>query len=596
VDVMASHLIFELFNSLAPVMVIGALLSLTFYLPEQNGFFTESSVKSKRWLLLSLSIWAIASLGNLLSTLAYIFETSILNILDYMTIRSYVSQTALGKLQFIQLILIVCVAIFSRLIKKTGGSLILLVFTMIALSAPLFQSHSSQSGSHGLAIGSIIIHVFAISFWIGSVISLLWSDSSQREALISRISRVATWSAVAVLFSGGVNSWTRLRLSQDWFTPYGLGIAIKIVLSLLVIIVARRISKEFNSSKFILIELMIFFIIVSIGALIDRVTPVSLENVPYDPIREIVGISMPAEPTLQRVLFSYEASGLILGLLIFITALYIRGVIALTQRGDNWPIGRTISFAIGISAIDYATSGGLGLYSHFSFQYHMIAHMVISMIAPIFLILSAPITLALRTLPIAREKNERGIRGLLLSILHSRSTGIWTHPVTALAIFDGSLFALYFTPAFGNLMGSHFGHIFMTLHFLGAGLLFFFVIVGVDPNPRQVHHLVRIVILFAAMSIHAFFSIALMSSTTLIDNGYYAALTRPWATDLLADQRVGAAIGWAMGEVPIILALIATFIQWMRSDAREAKRQDRRSEVDLAAYNQYLEELHKRNE
>jgi len=303
---------------------------------------------------------------------------------------------------------------------------------------------------------------------------------------------------------------------------------------------------------------------------------------------------MPAEPTLMRVFFEYEADGLILGALIFLTALYIRGVVSLVRRGDKWPVGRTISFAFGISLLDYATSGGLGLYSVFSFQYHMIAHMVLSMIAPIALVLSAPMTLALRTLPIGRTSEERGLRGWVLTLIHSRFARIWTHPVFALALFDGSLFALYFTPLFSELMSSHFGHFLMNLHFIGVGFLFFYVIIGIDPNPRRTHHLVRMIILLAAMSIHAFFSIALMSSTTLIDGGYYEALQRPWATDLLSDQELGAAIGWAMGEIPIVAALIATFIQWMRADRREAKRADKNAQ-ELAEYNEYLRKLAERN-
>ena len=102
--------------------------------------------------------------------------------------------------------------------------------------------------------------------------------------------------------------------------------------------------------------------------------------------------------------------------------------------------------------------------------------------------------------------------------------------------------------------------------------------------------------LLAAMSIHAFFSVALMSANDLLDGGYYQLLNRPWATDLLSDQKAGAAIGWAMGEIPIVVALIATFIQWMRSDAREAKRADQRSAVDLAQYNAYLTQLAARDE
>jgi putative copper resistance protein D len=105
------------------------------------------------------------------------------------------------------------------------------------------------------------------------------------------------------------------------------------------------------------------------------------------------------------------------------------------------------------------------------------------------------------------------------------------------------------------------------------------------------------------MSIHAFFSVALMSSTTLIDGGYYASLQTPWLGDSLTDQKLGGSIGWAMGEIPILIALVATFINWMRDDSREAKRIDRSTARqaamgqpdDLAKYNQYLQELAQRD-
>lgn len=115
--------------------------------------------------------------------------------------------------------------------------------------------------------------------------------------------------------------------------------------------------------------------------------------------------------------------------------------------------------------------------------------------------------------------------------------------------------------------------------------------------------MVKIIIIFAAMSIHAFFSISIMSATTLIDGGYFAQLQRPWATDLLADQKLGGSIGWAMGEIPILLALFATFIQWVREDKKEANRIDRAADRaaamgeddELAQYNKYLAELNQRD-
>jgi putative copper resistance protein D len=211
--------------------------------------------------------------------------------------------------------------------------------------------------------------------------------------------------------------------------------------------------------------------------------------------------------------------------------------------------------------------------------------------------------LALRALPAGRTPQERGPRALALTALHSRYSVILNNPITALALFDGSLFALYFTDLFGALMQNHVGHLFMNIHFILAGFLFFHVIIGVDPNPRKVPHIVRIVILFGAMSLHAFFSVALMSATTLLDGGYYGSLKTPWLTDLLADQQAGGTIGWAMGEIPILLALVATFILWMRDDKKETARIDRNEarmaamgEPDeLAQYNAYLTQLNDRD-
>ncbi len=583
-------MLFDLLDSLFGVATVGAFLSLAFLFPEKDGLLTSASQRLTAKLPILVLAWLISAIGNLLATLANLFELSILGVLDLTTIRSYVTQTSLGKLQLFQVVAALLLLIFAKTIRKTGGAFLAYLLSISALIAPIFQSHSSQAGSHGLAIGSLIIHVIALSTWVGAVASLIFMENEVRKFALSRISVIATWSVATVVISGVISSLLRLGLSDAWLTTYGLLIIGKIALLSLVAILAIRMRRNLKSNL-IKFEILVLALIIGIGAILSRFTPIVESELGYDPVRELVGVAMPAEPNWQRLIFEYEADALMLGILVFATALYIKGVVILSRRKIKWPVGRTISFAFGISLLDYSTSGGLGLYGIFSFQYHMIAHMILSMIAPIFIVLSAPITLALRTLPQGRNSEERGIRGWFISILHSKVSMIWTHPIVVLAIFDGSLFALYFTSLFGDLMSSHFGHLLMNLHFIGAGLLFFFVIVGVDPNPRRTHHLVRMVILLAAMSIHAFFSVALMSSRTLIDGGYYEMLARPWATDLLADQRAGASFGWAMGEIPILIAFIATFIQWIRSDAREAKRADKNSEKNLTEYNEYLRKL-----
>lgn len=493
--------------------------------------------------------------------------------------------------------------------KSIGTGTFLLLATLLANVIPVFQSHSASGGSHLMAVGSLAIHVIALALWIGGVFALAFLAPESRAAAVPRFSVLALWAAIAVVVSGSANAYIRLNFKEAWGSSYSYLVLVKVLLTAGLIVIGylhrKNLSKlsELKGSKFlklILAEVVIMVLTLVIGSRLASSQPPERESeLVVDRALSIVGIKTPQPPSLSRIFFGYEPDALMIGLLIIAVALYIKGVMVLTKRGDKWPVGRTISFAIGISAIDFATSGGLGLYAHFSFSWHMIAHMTLGMIAPIAIVLGAPITLALRTLPQGRNSEERGVRGTLLSALHSRYSSIIVNPVGALIIFDGSLFLLYFTSLFGTLMNTHAGHLFMNIHFLLAGFLFFHVIIGIDPNPKRPPFLVRIVTLLVAMSIHAFFSVALMSSTTLVDSGYFAALQTPWVGDLLADQNKGGAIGWAMGEIPILIALVATFIMWTRDDAREARRIDRSVERmaamgqpdELAQYNKYLQEL-----
>jgi len=587
-------MIFAITHILFATLTIGSLIALVFLLPEREGRL-ENQSRIRRFLPIFAGVWFLSALGQLISTLATLFDTNLVNVLDLTMIRSYVTQTSLGRLQFAELAAAGAVFIFQGMLRKVGGAFWLLLIALMGIIAPVFQSHSSNLGSHGLATGSLVVHVAAIVSWVGAVSAFAMMEERYREIARPRVAITASWSAIAIALSGMANAWTRLRLSSEWLSSYGAILITKITLYLAVLLIARKLRAKVATSKLLYFEVSLLIIIISLGSILNRFVPIK-DAISVDRSQELIGIAMPPAPTWTNVSLAYEADGLIIGVLVFATALYIKGVLTLSRRGISWPKGRTLSFAIGIALIDFATSGGVGLYSHFSFGFHMIAHMILSMIAPIALVLSAPITLALRALPIGRTSEERGLKGLLVSILHSKGARLWTHPIVALAIFDGSLFALYFTPLFGKLMSSHFGHLVMDVHFIGAGLLFFHVIVGIDPNPRKVHHLARVVLLLAAMSIHSFFSVSLMSSNSLIDNGYFQSLARPWATDLLSDQKLGASIGWAMGEIPIVVALIATFIQWVRSDARDAKRADRRSESELAEYNAYLAKLAEQKE
>jgi putative copper resistance protein D len=592
---------------------IGVLLSFAFLLIESEGKLQNSAEKLRKIGFLSTLMWAGTSLLQIILTLANILDSKISGALDATTLKSFVLQIDLGRFLLAQFIIAIVIVFAVTFVRTALQSIIALGLALLGLIAPVFQSHSASAGSHSLAIGSLIVHVIALALWVGGVLAVTFLSTHDKDAALARFSQLALWAAIAVVASGIANAWSRLNFSEAWNTEYASIVIAKSILTSVLIVIGyfnRKHLKNAQGSRtrfviqLIAGEALVMISIVLLGSWLSNTQPPTRAEVAIDPATSIVGLSAPAAPTLARILTAYNPDALVIALLVTFVALYIKGVAVLKKRGDAWPVGRTIAFALGIASIDLATSGGLGVYALFSFQYHMIAHMILGMVAPIGLVLGAPITLALRTLPQGRTPTERGVRGSLLALLHSRYSVILTNPVVALALFDGSLFVLYFTNLFGNLMQSHVGHLFMNVHFLLAGFLFFHVIIGIDPNPRRIPHLVRIVMLFAAMSIHAFFAIALLSTSTLIDNGYYQTIKTPWVTDLLADQHAAGSIAWAMGEVPIILALTATFIQWMRDDSREAKRIDRNESRkaamgepdELADYNNYLSKLQQRDE
>jgi cytochrome c oxidase assembly factor CtaG/putative copper export protein len=597
----------------AAFSLVGILLALSFLLVEREGTLQESALRLRSIGRALAAIWFITSVFQIFLTLANILGTNLGVAFDANTFSSFVRQIELGRYLAFQTVLAGVVLISINFIRGTLPSTVLLGVSLIALVAPVFQSHAASSGSHSLAIGSLVIHVTALSLWVGGVCAIVLMEEEDRRFALPRFSQLALWTAIAVVVSGIANAWVRLNFQSAWSSAYARIIIAKSILTIVLILIGYRSRKSLQTtdatgwkflSRIILVEALIMGAAVALGSWLSGTRPPVGKEEVFSPALAIVGFPTPAAPNITRLLSLYDPDALIIGILITLVALYVKGVSILKKRGDSWPVGRTVAFAMGIAVLDFATSGGLGVYAKFSFEYHMIAHMVIGMLAPIGLVLGAPITLALRTLPQGRTPDERGVRGMLIAFLHSRYSVILTNPLTALALFDGSLFVLYFTNLFGNLMQSHPGHLFMNIHFLLAGYLFFHVIIGIDPNPKKIPHLVRIVILFAAMSIHAFFAIALLATTTLIDGGYYGSLKTPWLGDLLTDQHAAGAIAWGMGEVPIILALIATFIQWMRDDSREAKRIDRNEarmaamgEPDeLAQYNNYLSQLQRRDQ
>jgi cytochrome c oxidase assembly factor CtaG len=267
----------------------------------------------------------------------------------------------------------------------------------------------------------------------------------------------------------------------------------------------------------------------------------------------------------------------------------------LRKRGDKWPVGRTVAWVLGCLTVLFATSSGIGRYAPAMFSVHMGAHMLLSMLAPILLVLGGPVTLALRALPTSGKDGPTGPRDWILAFVQSPVAKVLTNPFVALFLFVGSFYGLYFSGLFDSALPNHWAHLAMNAHFILVGYVFYWPVIGIDPAPNRLPPLGRLGLLFASIPFHAFFGITLMSSQTVIGDNFYRSLGLPWVTSQLEDQRLGGGIAWAAGELPLLVVMVALLVQWARSDTRDARRSDRRADgdgdADLAAYNAMLKKM-----
>lgn len=610
--------ILDLLVDVIGVATVGLLLVGAVLLPAPGGELAGLALRAYRWAAWSALTWVLLLVAQTAFTISDAFGVAVPELSSRIWF-SYLFDTTPGSAALWQVGLALAVAVGARWALRSREALLLLLLAIVAMSPPALTGHSASSTSHSLATVSLLLHVVPAALWVGGLLGLFWVavvGSRRLGHAVGRFSHLALWCVATLLASGFANAAVRLEWSDLVTSAYGgLVLAKSAALVLLAGIgwLHRRrtvprleppaperagqdtsVRRAFVSLA--LVELAVMGATIAIAAALSRSPTPPKEAAEVDLAAELIGHSMPAAPTPWRLITGFGADGVGMAIVGLVGALYLTGILALRRRGDRWPVGRTLTFGAGLLVLAWSTFGGLGAYSHVLFSAHMGAHMVLSMVVPILFVLGAPITLALRTLPGARVPGELGPRQLLLGLLHSRVVLVLTHPVVAAGQFVVGLYAVYFTGLFGWLMETHFGHVAMQLHFLASGLWLFWVIVGIDPGPRTLAPLWRFGLLMIVMPFHAFFSVTIMSYENVIAVNYYRLLDRPYRTDLLEDQYLGGSLSWALGEVPIVMVLVALFVTWVRSDAREARRVDRAADRDgddgaLEQYNAWLSRL-----
>ncbi|MBR7744187.1 bifunctional copper resistance protein CopD/cytochrome c oxidase assembly protein [Phycicoccus sp. BSK3Z-2] len=593
---------------LASVTVVGLLGLAAFVVPERRS--TDRRRAAARAAGAVALVWVGAAALQLVLTFADLagVPPTAPGFLDQLL--AFTWELDVTRVLLVSLLLALVTAVAAQLVATRAAMAWTCVAALVGIVVQSLTGHAAGSASHEDAVNGLAVHLLGVVVWVGGLSALVVLRPRLGKDLgvsVARFSSLALWAFVAVALSGTLQAVIRIGTPAGLATPYGAVVLLKV--SALVAlgalgwrqrrgIVGRLTADPSDGRAFArlaVLEVALMGAATGLSAVLARSVPPVPDALP-DPSRvlELTGFPDPGPITAGDWFTAWRLDWLFIGIAVLAVGLYVAGVRRLRGRGDAWPVLRTVLWVLGWALFVWATCGAPGIWGRVMFSAHMVMHMAVAMIVPLLLVPAAPVTLALRALP-SRPDRTWGPREVLLEVVHSRAMRGLSNPVVAAALFFFSLAAFYYTGLFELALTTHTGHLLMMAHFFLTGYLFVWVMIGVDPGVRRWPPLALLVILFATVSFHAFFGVALTESRSLLAPEFFRVLDLSWLTDPLADQHTAGEIAWGIGEAPTLTLAVVVAAQWYRRDRSEAARRDRKADRDgnaeLEAYNARLARL-----
>ncbi|QAU51810.1 cytochrome c oxidase assembly protein [Corynebacterium pelargi] len=481
----------------------------------------------------------------------------------------------------------------------------------ILIIVPLgLEGHSAAGGDHDYGTNSLLWHLIFMLLWVGGLMALIAHARRLGPGLptaVRRYSAVALWSVIVMAISGVVNAAIRVRFEDLLSSGYGRLIVAKalltIVLALFGLIHRKMTMPKLRQAdtrgraftRVAIVEVLVMAAISGVAVSLGRTPPPPPRVVDLSPMALEMGYNLSKPPTFWGVWTVWRFDIMFSTLGLIMAGAYIYGLLKLKAQNKQWKWQRSFWFLLGSLGLAVAMSSGVGLYMPAMFSMHMVTHMVLSMVIPVFLVLGAPITLALEVLTPGSEE-EPGPREWLEAFIHSKTMRVLMHPAFNTIQFITIFYLLYITPLYELMVSEHAGHLSMNWLFLLSGYLYYWEMISPDPRPVRNSVLSRLGWLVFSMPFHLYFGVYLMQLSTVLAGDFYQSLNLPWQMDLMQDQNVGGGIAWASGAFPLLVVFGALFLEWLREDRREEQSYEQHVQEDgedeLDAYNAMLANMH----
>jgi len=233
-------------------------------------------------------------------------------------------------------------------------------------------------------------------------------------------------------------------------------------------------------------------------------------------------------------------------------------VVRVERRGHRWPRRHIAAWMTALLVVVEATQGGIAVYGDVLFWVHMVGHLLLIMVAPIFLVLGAPLSLL-----VAACGDETRTR--LERQLSSGPIALLTHPAVGLVVYTVTIVGTHLTGFMNSMMLHPWLEGAEQLAYLAAGTLFFLPLLGSEPLRWRVEPAQRMFVLLLSMPVDTFTGV-ILSQTTHYPWPAMAAMRQPWALTPLDDLHGGGAVMWIGGDGIMAIVFAAMFISWARGD------------------------------
>ncbi len=258
-------------------------------------------------------------------------------------------------------------------------------------------------------------------------------------------------------------------------------------------------------------------------------------------------------------------------LLLMAAYVYLNGL-------SNWdrpshPISRwqRTSFFTGLFVIFIALQSPLDNLSEHMLSFHQLQHFLLRMLAPLMILLGAPLTPMLRGLPpwILQGFVKPTVRHPLARAIYEKLT----NPVITVVIFMGVLYLWQFPGGFNLALRNESVHAMMHMTMMSSGFIFYWAVIDPAPRRSRIHYGVRVLYLGLIVLPNTILGAVITFSKSIIYTGY-EDVYQPFDMSLLTDQQIGGLLLWVPGDMMSILVAGIVMIMWYEREegANQANR------------------------